>query len=182
MANLPKSEVELKRLAEESPSLSLEYGDDVRLFPNISFSCSGSVVGWSLIAPQVHRRRGSRPIMNVWSPEENSTGVYTQLRENSSVLEPCFIKVLNGSSEERELYLYESITSEPLEFKPGDIIGLVLHDPDLRNSVLTPYMVTQSSIVSYYRSMANNAVLREDTRQFQNDSMVPLLFLHTCKA
>ena len=179
VANLPQSEQELREIVEKpSAALSLQYGDEARLFPNITFNCTGSVVGWSLIAPLHHNPPGRRPIMNVWSPLGTSTGEYRQLRQNSTVVVPCLKEVI---SEERGLYLYGNTTMEPLEFQPGDILGLVLRDPEKKNSIFTPYMMSQRSFVAYYRSNANNAKPTERIGGLEADNMMPLLFLHICK-
>ena len=178
MANLPQNEQELRQLVEESGAApSLKYGDEARLFPNVTFSCRGSVVGWSLIAPLHDNPPGRRPIMNVWSPKADSDEEYEQLRDNSTNLIPCLKEII---SEERQLYLYENTTMEPLEFQPGDILGMVLRDTSKNNSIFTPYMLNKIWFVAYYRD-AKNARPTENIRGFQFDSMMPLLFLHICK-
>ena len=178
MANLPQNEQELRQLVNESGAApSLKYGDEVRLFPNITFSCRGSVVGWSLIAPLHDNPPGRRPIMNVWSPQAKSDEVYEQLRENSTDLIPCLKEVI---SKERQLYLYENTTMEPLEFQPGDILGMVLRDTNKNNSIFTPYMLNKTWFVAYHRD-AKNAIPTENIRRFGVDNMMPLLFLHICK-
>ena len=178
MANLPQNEQELRQLVNESGAApSLKYGDEARLFPNITFSCRGSVVGWSLIAPLHDNPPGRRPIMNVWSPQAKSDEAYEQLRENSTDLIPCLKEVI---SKERQLYLYENTTMEPLEFQPGDILGMVLRDTNKNNSIFTPYMLNKTWFVAYHRD-AKNARPTENIRSFGVDNMMPLLFLHICK-
>ena len=152
------------------PELSLEYGNEARLFPNISFSCRGSVVGWSLLAPLHTSTRGRRPIINIWSTIVDST---SYRRMDNRTMEPCLKKVIN---EEKQIYLYEN-TVRPLHFKRGNILGMIVRN--MERAVFKPYMMPNASFVAYYRQNALNAFRVEEIGQY--DELAPLLFLHICK-
>ena len=118
------------------------------------------------------RVRGARPRIIVWQPSDGQNETY-EVRHDSR-LHPCMNRVI---SEEDHLYLYENITEEPVEFEPGDILGMLL--PRGNVAKLTPYFVTTDSITAHYRN--NVATTPVTLSNLQTDNMIPLLSLHICE-
>lgn len=174
VSHLPHSVNELWSLARESSS-SLQTvtreNKQLRMFPNVTFNCSGSIVGWSMIASQRLSKKGGRPKIFVWK-QVDLPGMGFQQGSNESRLLPCLKR------QDRNFYLYENITEQPVEFEQGDILGMLLHSP---NKVqFEPYFVPRESFVSYYR-MGQNAQGHQKLDNYDNDTKMPLLFLHICK-
>ena len=154
------------------PHLTLRYGE-FRLLPNVTFTCSGSIVGWSMITSE-KIMTGGRPVINTWN---SSDGREFQRSPQRSLLLPCLKGVV---SDDDKLYLHENITETPLEFQSGDILGLLLRNEDM--SMFHPYFIEMETYMSYYRA-ARNSLMKEnlDNINFNADRMMPLLFLHICK-
>ena len=176
-STLPQNVSELRSLVQESPhpSLSLE-AQQIRLFPDLTFNCSGSIVGWSAIAP-LHTEKGGRPRLSVWTPESNSNSNNQRFErgQNTSLLFPCLREVI---SVERGLYLYENTTEQPVEFQRGDILGLLLRNET--KTSFTLYSMARESFESYYRKAASST-RTESLNSFTEDNKIPLLFLHICE-
>ena len=171
---LPQSVAELQSLVEgPSPSNRTHLFRQVCLFPNITFSCSGSVVGWSMITP-LHNSRGGRPEIHIWRSTQDDPTLFH--RKKSSLLCPCLQEVI---SEDNKLYLYTNITEQPLEFEPGDILGMLVRREEI--AAFRPYFIARDSFVSYSHS-ALGAGQTERLRDMHYDDMMPLLFLHICKS
>ena len=172
-STLPQNVSELRSLVQESPhpSLSLE-AQQIRLFPDLTFNCSGSIVGWSAIAP-LHTEKGGRPMLSVWTPDSDNR--MFERGQNTSLLFPCLREVI---SEERGLYLYENTTERPVEFQRGDILGLLLR-AETKTS-FTLYSMARVSFDSYYRK-AQSSIPTESLDNFNKDNKIPLLFLHICE-
>ena len=174
MSSLPQSEEDLLKLVQRSSRsspISLDYKNEVRLFPNISFNCSGSVVGWSLVAPLHSPPPGRRPILNLWS--QPNPRRFRQ--KNNVTMEPCLKEVI---SQDRQLYLYENTIERPLEFELGDIMGMVLRNQ--AKAIFKPYVMQRASFTAYHRSGVS-AFRTEGLNGFKTDHLVPLVFLHICK-
>ena len=110
------------------------------IFPDITFTCSGEVVKWIMGG----RFRGFEdifPELQTWRPSGGS--VYQKV--NSTVISGLHF-------EDDEVYMY--IVDPPLPFQPGDILGLF--HPDSGDSVLQLYYDKDSTSVFYsqYLSMS----------------------------
>ena len=174
VSTLPQNASGLRSLVKGSslPTLTHWYSQ-VRLFPDITFNCSGSIVGWSVIAAR-HRRRGGRPIINIWTP--SSDGTQFSQGPSSSRLIPC----LKGEiSRDNNLYFYENITERPVEFKRGDILGMLLHIQ--HRAAFRPYFMARESFAANYRTANIRPRQTECLSDYRSDNQMPLLFLHICK-
>ena len=173
-SSLPQSERELRSLVQGSPPPQLTHQyEQLRLFPNVTFNCSGSIVGWSMIAPSKDRMKGAYPVISVWSP--SSDGEMFKQGPLNSRLFPCLKEVI---SEDQKLYLYENVTERPVEFQQGDILGMLLRRENI--SYFRPYFMTRPSFVALNRTRRGAAQI-ESRSDFGRDEMMPLLFLHICK-
>ena len=159
-------------LEVQRPSLSLEYYQ-LRLFPNLTFSCSGSIVGWSMITPK-HRRVGGLPILGIWTRISEENGIY--LQKYSALLRPCLRKVIDADA---GLFLHENVLEQPLEFRRGDILGMLLRRTQIARFI--PYFMPKQSFVSTFRKTLGSPINDTESINGEKDNNIPLLSLVTCK-
>lgn len=172
VGGLPQSVDELVSIVENTPLSSLtRQAGQARIFPSITFNCSGSIVGWSVITAD-KSMTGGRPVIHTWNSSDGET--FQQSINNSRLL-PCVKKVIMNN----QLYLIENITEKPLEFQSEDVLGMLLRN--VKRSAFQPYFMAREDFVAYYRT-ANNHRMTENVNAFMKDDMMPLLFLHVCKS
>ena len=159
-------------LAVQQSSLSLQYYQ-LRLFPNLTFSCSGSIVGWSMITPK-YTRIGGLPILGVWTRISDGSGIF--LKKSSALLKPCLRQVIDADA---GLFLHENVLEQPLEFRRGDILGILLRRAQIAR--FTPYFMPKQSFVSTFRSTRGSPINDTESINGANDNNIPLLSLVTCK-
>ena len=126
-----------------------------------------------MITP-LYSSRGGRPKIQIWRSAQDDPTLFHQ--KNRSLLYPCLQEVI---SEDSKLYLYTNITEQPLEFEPGDILGMLVRREEI--AAFRPYFIARDSFVSYNRSTLA-AGRTERLMDMHYDDMMPLLFLHICKS
>lgn len=152
-------------------ALTLEH-HQLRLFPNITFNCDGSIVGWSMIAPQ-HTARGGRTELSVWT-QMSESGTFR--KTSSALLTPC---IRTEISAEDNMYLHENVLEEPMEFHSGNILGMLLR-PE-RIARFPPYFMSKESFVSTFREAGSSPANDTESTSGTSDDKLPLISLVICK-
>ena len=99
------------------------------IYPEMKFSCNGSVTKWIYGAVDQNRSTGDLPELQIW----HQTGPNSYNKQGSSL-------VTTNISIAPNVYEYYPVT--PLEFQEGDIFGV--HIPDDNNSQLYLYEQRES--------------------------------------
>ena len=99
------------------------------IYPEMKFSCNGSVTKWIYGAVDQNRSTGDLPELQIW----HQTGPNSYNKQGSSL-------VTANISIAPNVYEYYPVT--PLEFQEGDIFGV--HIPDNNNSQLYLYEQRES--------------------------------------
>ena len=106
------------------------------LFPDIRFTCNGSITKW-IVGAQTRTvgRPDELPSLQIWR-RERETNLYTQV--GSSRLD---------TSTSNSSVVVEYIPNPPLEFQEGDILGV--YQPDTDQSKLVLYYQRSTGPTSY---------------------------------
>ena len=96
-----------------------------RLFPDIQFTCNGSVTKWIVGACNRTGRSDEMPEIQIWRKREGNT--YTKVYFD-----------LLSSSNNNSLIVREYIPFNPIEFQEGDILGMYQPQED-RSDLLIYY-------------------------------------------
>jgi len=153
---------------------------ELRIFPNITFRCNGSIVGWSLAAVD-NIRVGTNPELSVWKP--NGTNQYVKVA--ASLIAPNVISDNVSQLDTGTVMIHENTIRRPIPFEPGDILGILFRRRPRYVPLL--YNVTHSGncegLVSFYRqtrrSPPDDAIMV--TSDINRDSLFPLISLQICK-
>ena len=86
------------------------------IFPEVGFTCNGSIQSWVFGGQWVGRQDGQFTEFQIWRPTGDD-GVYTKVGYTT-------INIVYNSSE-----LYEYLLSSPLDFQAGDVFGYYQPDP-----------------------------------------------------
>ena len=130
------------------------------IYPEMKFSCNGSVIKWIYGAVDQNRSTGDLPELQIW----HQTGCNSYNKQGSSL-------VTANISIAPNVYEYYPVT--PLEFQEGDIFGV--HIPDNNNSQLYLYeqresgplnLCIDSEINSPAPSTINEILITEDANNF----------------
>jgi len=149
------------------------------LYPNITFRCNGSIVGWSLAA--VNDTRSGRPELSVW----RSNGTNQYIKVAASLINPSVISDNVGQLGTGTVMIHENTIRRPIPFEPGDILGILFRRRPRYVPLL--YNITSSGncegLVSFYRQTRrsppdDDIVLTSDINR---DSLFPLISLQICK-
>ena len=105
------------------------------IYPEMKFSCNGSVTKWIYGAVNQNRATGDLPELQIW----RQTGPNSYNKQGSSL-------VTANISIAPNVYEYYPVT--PLEFQEGDIFGV--HIPDDNNSQLYLYEQRESGPLNLY--------------------------------
>lgn len=89
-----------------------------RLFPDIHFTCSGSIIQW------------------IFAANFLSTDVYTELQlwralDKTTFIKHSFSSIDTVSMDTSQVGLYEYTPDPPLEFQAGDMLGLFQHEENI---------------------------------------------------
>ena len=92
------------------------FSDEQLIFPGIRFNCSGEVVRWIMGGTwrNVQSRNSQYPELQIW----RLTGDTTYSKEQSTT-------VIATSEEDDRVYEFPVVP--PLQFQPGDILGVRQH-------------------------------------------------------
>ena len=130
------------------------------IYPEMKFSCNGSVTKWIYGAVDQNRSTGDLPELQIW----RQTGPYSYSKQGSSL-------VTTNISIATNVYEYYPVT--PLEFQEGDIFGV--HIPQCGNSQLCLYeqensgplnLRINSNVDSPAPSTINSVLKTEGTNDF----------------
>ena len=152
---------------------------ELRIFPNITFRCNGSIVGWSLAA--VNHTSSGRPELSVW----RSNGTNQYIKVAASLIAPSVIIDNVGQLGTGTVMIHENTIRRPIPFETGDILGILFRRRPRYIPLL--YNVTRSGdcggLVSFYRQTRrsppdDDIVL---TSVINRDSLFPLISLQICK-
>ena len=123
----------------------------LRLFPNITFTCNGSIVRWRLAA--IDHTSGSRPELSVWRLD--SVNRYTKVagqRINSCTVAES-MRTLDAST----VMIHENILDSPIPFEAGYVLGILFPADNAASYIPLLYNVTSSDssegLVSYSATM-----------------------------
>ena len=110
------------------------------IFPDITFTCSGEVVRWIMGGNFI--RLGNKFLeLHIWRPSGGS--IYQ--RVNSTFIT---LSILNDEND----YVHEYTVDPPLPFQPGDILGLF--HPDYRETQLRLDYDSDGTSLYYVRSLS----------------------------
>ena len=141
-----------------------------RIFPDIRFSCSGSVTKWILV---LEAGGGSMeyPQLQIWREEEGS-GSYQRVGYTD-------IKYLSSSITDTYTVVEYSLTT-PLAFQEGDILGA--HQPRRSDSDVVMQFQERGLLVSYRHDKEDNPLetfVIDEAKTDQTD--YPLVGVETSK-
>ena len=103
-----------------------------RLFPNITFTCNGSITKW-IVGGTTDSMKSMQPELQIW----RNTGGTSYTKANFSLLP--FSTLVNNVA--------EYTLSTPLEFQEGDILGV--YQPQSQVSALVVYYQERDGPVNY---------------------------------
>ena len=112
------------------------------IYPEMKFSCNGSVIKWIYGAVDKNRSTGDLPELQIW----RQTGPNSYNEQRSTLVTANVPIALN-------VYEYYPVT--PLEFQEGDIFGV--HIPDDNNSQLYLYEQIKSGPLNLHISNEVNS-------------------------
>ena len=112
-----------------------------RLFPDITFTCNGSITKWIVGAGDIDRGERYNSEVQVWRKGERNE--YDKI--GSSLL------IVNEST--THLNVHEYIPNPPLEFQEGDILGVF--QPDNGDNLLQLYYQENTGPLNYFTTYGN---------------------------
>ena len=85
-----------------------------RIIPMINFTCSGSINKWTVAAEwNGGRMHVNFPQLEIWRIQSAGSNVYNRMGSTHP-----------GGAVENDSEIYEFVVSPPLQFQPGDILGI----------------------------------------------------------
>ena len=113
-------------LLNNKGSVMLAYGNYQGIFPEVNFTCSGTIQSW-IFGALVLTGFQLLPELQIWRPD-GGNGSYTKVE--SITINSTKIKAV----EEGPTGIYQYPLSSPLHFQAGDILGY--YQPERANSQL----------------------------------------------
>ena len=138
-----------------------------RIIPMINFTCSGSIIKWTIAAKWDTRDdRTNFPQLEIWRVQSAGSNVYDRVGSTGTTA-----TVQNGSQ------IYEFVPSSLLQFQPGDVLGIF--NPDKPR--LGIYYVDKIGPPNYHSRVGTSPFtgLFTISRSPQND--MPLITVDTSK-
>ena len=153
----------------------------LRLFPNIMFTCTGNIVGWRLAAID-HINRG-RPELSVWRPD----GVNRYAKVTGQRINSCTVAEGTRTLGTSTVMIHENILDSPIPFEAGYVLGVLFvnvpqYIPLLYN---VSGSVGSEGFVSYYESTQGspqNDIFTLTANNVAQDTLFPLITLEICKS
>ena len=164
-------------VAESEASLQVRF-EQLRVFPALSFGCHGNITGWR-IAVQRISNGGGTPQVIIWRRSESNSNRYNRVageglsRNNLTDLPMSS----NGSA------IYEGHPSSPIEFQPGDVLGILFVREPIASFV--PYLRESDAgapLSHYNRRAGSPAGDSFRTSPARTDRLVPLVALDICES
>ena len=176
--NLPNAS-DIQALTMDSRNQLVAPVQQLRLFPNITFTCNGSIVEWRLAA--IDHTGNGRPELSVW--RRNGANQFDKMAGQR--IDSCTVsesmRTLRGST----VMIHENILNPPISFKAGDVLG-ILFVSNVASYIPLLYNVTGSGgLVSYYRTARGspqNDVFTLTANGVAQDTLFPLISLQICKS
>ena len=137
-----------------------DFNNRQMIFPDITFSCSGEVVKWT-VAEKWDEDKMNPPELQIWRRSEDSNNNYMKL--NSTIISP-------GSKEDDEVYEYT--VNPPLPFQPGDILGVLQRDD---SKLKVRYEKDGDSVYYYSEARENNEVFDINGTSISTETDLPLV-------
>ena len=134
------------------------FHDYTAIFPEVSFTSSGSIRSWIFGGLWVGNS-GSFTELQIWRPVSGADGSYTKVGSTTIM------------TEQNSSQLYHYPLSSPLPFQAGDILGCS-HPPEL-SSQLTLWYETdgRGHQLGYYYFRINSSQLNISGDQLVNDRL-----------
>ena len=177
--NLPNA-TDMQALAMDSSNQLVAPIQQLRLFPDITFTCNGSIVGWRLAA--IDHTGGGRPELSVWR-RRNSDDQFAKMAGQR--IDSCTVVQSSRTLGASTVMIHENILNPPIPFEAGDVLG-VLFLSNVASYIPLLYNVTGSGgLVSYYRSAKGSPpgdTFTLTANAVTQDTLFPLISLQICKS
>ena len=177
--NLPNAS-DIQALTMDSRNQLVAPVQQLRVFPNITFTCNGSIVGWRLAAID-HTRRG-RPELSVWRRNRNSANQFAKVTGRR--IDSCTVSESMRTLGASTVMIHENILNPPIPFEAGDVLGILFLIDTSASYIPLLYNVTGSGgLMSYYRTARGSP--QNDVFTLTNvaqDTLSPLISLQMCKS
>ena len=136
------------------------FDDQQLIFPNITFTCSGELVKWT-IGGRWNSYNNQFPELQIWRYSGNNT----YEKQSGTV-----ISVTKREDDD----VYEFPVAPPLPFQPGDILGIL--QPDRSDSRLRVYYDDDGDSVNYgTRASVNNELFIINDSNVTTSTNIPLV-------
>ena len=138
------------------------------IYPNIQFTCSGSITQWKFVAMrQGDGGRNRYPELQIWRPQNARN--YSKV--HSVALSPQNTQQLN---------VYSIDLSTAVAYQTGDVLGI--YHPPKDSSVYRIYSIDHSSIENYYLDRQDSSSVHFDVQNSalnRNHADYPLVGVET---
>ena len=175
--NLPNAS-DIQALATNSTNQLVAPIQQLRLFPNIRFTCNGSIVGWRLAA--IDHTRNGRPELSVWRPR----GVNQFAKVAGRRIDSCTVSESMRTLGASTVMIHENILNSPIAVEAGDVLGIHFIAGSGASYIPLLYNVTGSGgLVSYYRTARGSPpgdVFTLTGNSVAQDTLFPLISLEIC--
>ena len=175
--NLPNA-TDIQALATNSINQLVAPVQQLRLFPNITFTCNGSIVGWRLAA--IDHTRNGRPELSVW--RRNGANRFEKMAGQR--IDSCTVTESSRTLRGSPVMIHEDILNSPIPFEAGDVLGILFVADNAASYIPLLYNVTGSGgLMSYYRTARGSP--QNDVFTLTNvaqDTLSPLISLQMCKS
>ena len=177
--NLPNA-TDIQALATNSINQLVAPVQQLRLFPNITFTCNGSIVGWRLAA--IDHTRNGRPELSVW--RRNGANRFEKMAGQR--IDSCTVTESSRTLRGSPVMIHEDILNSPIPFEAGDVLGILFVADNAASYIPLLYNVTGSGgLMSYYRTARGspqNDVFTLTANGVAQDTLFPLISLQICKS
>ena len=171
----------IQALAMDSRNQLVTPVRQLRLFPNITFTCAGNIVGWRLAA--IDHIRNGRPELSVWRPD----GVNRYAKVTGQRIDSCTVAESTRTLGTSTVMIHENILDSPIPFEAGHVLGVLF--VNLPQYIPLLYNVSGSDgserFVSYYESTLGspqNDIFTLTADNVAQDTLFPLISLEICKS
>ena len=173
---------DIQALAMDSRNQLVAPVRQLRLFPNITFTCTGNIVGWRLAAIN-HINRGN-PELSVWRPD----GVNRYAKVTGQRIDSCTVAESTRTLGTSTVMIHENTLDPPIPFEAGYVLGILFSSDNAASYIPLLYNVTRSDnsegLVSYYESTRGsppNDIFTLTANNVAQDTLFPLISLEICK-
>ena len=136
--------------------------DQQRLFPNITFTCNGSITKW-IVGAEADINEQLFPELQIW----RNTG-------GSNYTKAHFSKLSSIAPDNKNVVEYMYNLNTPLEFREGDILGV--YQPQSHDSALVVYYQERDGPVNFQnRGMLDSALTTVNLDNLDNRYDYPLV-------